>query len=111
MHHLEEHVQKAMKGLRARMTPPQVRGRLIKDGLGPAEADEVYELARERLNKENRVQGAKLAESAVYVICGGALLCLPFGWGILFTFILVGGLLLMGVGSLIWLTGVTAVDG
>ncbi|QDT39876.1 hypothetical protein [Stratiformator vulcanicus] len=111
MQQLNDHVAKAVKGLRGRMTPPQVRGRLIKEGLSPAEAEEIYDLAREKLNKENRQQGAKLAEYAVYVICGGAILCLPFGWAIPFTFVLVGGLLLMGIGTLVWLTGITAVDG
>ncbi|WP_145265647.1 hypothetical protein [Calycomorphotria hydatis] len=106
----EQRIEKTIQGLRKRQTPPQVRAALIKEGVSPARADEIYEVARNRLSKQSRQQGAKLAEYAVYLLCGACLLCVPFGLTIPFTFALIGGLMLMGVGTLVWLTGVTAHD-
>lgn len=104
----EAHVKAAQAGIRSGQTPSQIKAGLLATGVDPLTAETAYRTARRRLFDSNRRFGAKLATMAITTLCGGTLLFVPLGWTIPLVIMLLGGLLLMGVATLVWLTGLGA---
>lgn len=104
----DEHVRAAQAGIKAGHTPSQIKASLLAIGVDPLTAETAYRTARRRLFDSNRRLGARLAAYAVAALCGGTLLFVPLGWTIPLVVVLLGGLLLMGVATLVWLTGLGA---
>ncbi|MGC1275191.1 MAG: hypothetical protein WBC44_15915 [Planctomycetaceae bacterium] len=101
----EAHVKVAQAGIKSGQTPSQIKAGLLAAGVDPLTAETAYRTARRRLFDSNRQFGAKLATMAIAALCGGTLLFVPLGWTIPLVVVLLGGLLLMGVATLVWLTG------
>ena len=104
----EKQVQSAQAGIKAGHSPSQVKAALLAAGTDPLTAETAYRTARRRLFDSNRRLGAKLAAYAIIALCGGTLLFVPLGWTIPLVVVLLSGLLLMGVATLVWLTGLGA---
>jgi len=104
----DEHVRSAQAGIKAGHTPSQIKASLLGLGVDPLTAETAYRTARRRLFDSNRRLGAKLAVYATAALCGGTLLFVPLGWTVPLVVVLLGGLLLMGVATLVWLTGLGA---
>lgn len=104
----DELIRAAQAGIRAGQTPSQIKASLLATGTDPLTAETAYRTARRRLFDSNRRLGAKLAAYAVAALCGGTLLFVPLGWTVPLVITLLGGLLLMGVATLVWLTGLGA---
>ena len=104
----EQHVLAAQAGIRAGQTPSQIKSALLGCGVDPLTAETAYRTARRRLFDSNRRLGARLAAYSIAALCGGTLLFVPLGWTIPLIVVLLGGLLLMGVATLVWLTGLGA---
>src|SRR5690606_16559635 len=104
----EQHVQVALSGIKAGQTPSQIKAGMLATGVDPLTAETAYRTARRQLFDSNRRYGAKLAAIAIAVICGGTLIFVPLGWLAPLVVALLGGLLLMGVATLVWLTGLGA---
>lgn len=104
----EDQVAEALKGIRAGHTPAEIRSRMLAAGVEPLTADTAYRTARRRMFESNRRLGARFASIAIGVLCGATLIFVPLGWTIALGVALVGGLLLMGVATLVWLTGLGA---
>lgn len=104
----EQHVRVAQIGIRAGQTPSQIKAGLLAAGIDPLTAETAYRTARRRLFDSNRRLGAKLAAYAIMTLCGGTLLFIPLGWTVPLVVVLLAGLLLMGVATLVWLTGLGA---
>ena len=101
-----DRVAAAVRALRTRGTPHQVRTKLIEAGCDPDFADRVVAKARARLLADSRKSGARLAERTVWAMCGSlALLFLPHGevWAAVCLSV---GVLVLGIAGLIWLSGV-----
>lgn len=103
-----DHVRTATVGIKEGKTPAQVRAGLLAAGVDPLTAETAYRTARRRLFDSNRLLGAKLALWAIGLLCGGTLLFVPLGWTVPLVIALVSGLMLMGVSTLVWLTGLGA---
>ena len=104
----DEHVRSAQAGIKAGQTPSQIKAGLMAIGADPLTAETAYRTARRRLFDSNRRLGAKLAAYATGALCGGTLLFVPLGWTVPLVVVLLTGLLLMGVATLVWLTGLGA---
>lgn len=104
----DEHVRTAQAAIKAGRTPSQIKASLLAIGVDPLTAETAYRTARRRLFDSNRRLGARLAAYAVAALCGGTLLFVPLGWTVPLVIVLLGGLLLMGVATLVWLTGLGA---
>lgn len=104
----EQQVQAAQSGIKAGHSPSQVKAALLASGCDPLTAETAYRTARRRLFESNRRLGARLATYAIAALCGGTLLFVPLGWTIPLVVVLLSGLLLMGVATLVWLTGLGA---
>lgn len=104
----EQQVQAAQAGIKAGHSPSQVKAALLARGCDPLTAETAYRTARRRLFESNRRLGAKLAAYAIVALCGGTLVFVPLGWTIPLVVVLLSGLLLMGVATLVWLTGLGA---
>lgn len=104
----EQQVQAAQAGIKAGHSPSQVKAALLARGCDPLTAETAYRTARRRLFESNRRLGARLASYAVMALCGGTLVFVPLGWTIPLVVVLLSGLLLMGVATLVWLTGLGA---
>jgi hypothetical protein len=104
----EAHVRAAQKAIKAGQTPSQIKASLLATGVDPLTAETAYRTARRRLFDANRLLGAKLAAYAIAALCGGTLLFVPLGWTVPLAVVLIGGLLLMGIATLVWLTGLGA---
>ena len=104
----EEQVRAAQAGIKAGQTPSQIKAGLLAAGIDPLTAETAYRTARRRLFDSNRRLGAKLAAYAIAALCGGTLVFVPLGWTVPLVIVLLGGLLLMGVATLVWLTGLGA---
>ncbi len=104
----EQQVQAAQAGIKAGHSPSQVKAALLATGCDPLTAETAYRTARRRLFESNRRLGARLATYAIGALCGGTLLFVPLGWTIPLVVVLLSGLLLMGVATLVWLTGLGA---
>lgn len=104
----EDQVAEARKGIRAGYTPAEIRSRLLAAGVEPLTADTAYRTARRRMFESNRRYGARFAAIAIGVLCGATLIFVPLGWTIALAISLMGGLLLMGIATLVWLTGLGA---
>lgn len=104
----EDQVAEALKGIRAGHTPAAIRARMLGAGVEPLTADTAYRTARRRMFESNRRHGARFASIAIGVLCGATLIFVPLGWTIALGVALLGGLLLMGVATLVWLTGLGA---
>ena len=104
----DDRVRAAQAGIKSGQTPSQIKAVLLAAGIDPLTAETVYRTARRKLFESNRRLGARLAAYAVAVLCGGTLLFVPLGWTIPLVVVLIGGLLLMGVATLVWLTGLGA---
>ena len=106
----EEQVRAASAAIKAGQTPSQVKAGLLAAGLDPLAAETAYRTARRRLFESNRRLGARLALYAAAGLCGGTLVFVPLGWTIPLVVTLLAGLVLMGVATLVWLTGLGADD-
>ena len=104
----EAHVRAAQSAIKAGQTPSQIKAGLLATGVDPLTAETAYRTARRRLFDANRLLGAKLAAYSVAALCGGTLLFVPLGWTVPLVVVLLGGLLLMGIATLVWLTGLGA---
>jgi hypothetical protein len=104
----EQQVQAAQAGIKAGHSPSQVKAALLARGCDPLTAETAYRTARRRLFESNRRLGARLASYAIFALCGGTLVFVPLGWTIPLVVVLLSGLLLMGVATLVWLTGLGA---
>ncbi|MBA3312108.1 MAG: hypothetical protein H0T47_02275 [Planctomycetaceae bacterium] len=104
----EQQVRAAQNGIKAGQSPSQVKAALLAGGSDPLTAETAYRTARRRLFESNRRLGARLAAYAIAALCGGTLLFVPLGWTIPLVVVLLAGLLLMGVATLVWLTGLGA---
>jgi hypothetical protein len=104
----EQQVQAAQAGIKVGHSPSQVKAALLATGCDPLTAETAYRTARRRLFDSNRRLGARLATYAIAALCGGTLLFVPLGWTIPLVVVLLSGLLLMGVATLVWLTGLGA---
>jgi len=104
----EQQVHAAQAGIKAGHSPSQVKAALLATGCDPLTAETAYRTARRRLFESNRRLGARLATYAIAALCGGTLLFVPLGWTIPLVVVLLSGLLLMGVATLVWLTGLGA---
>jgi hypothetical protein len=104
----EQQVQAAQAGIKAGHSPSQVKATLLATGCDPLTAETAYRTARRRLFDSNRRLGAKLATYSIGALCGGTLVFVPLGWTIPLVVVLLSGLLLMGVATLVWLTGLGA---
>lgn len=104
----EANVAAAQAGIKSGQTPSQIKAGLLATGVDPLTAETAYRTARRRLFDSNRRFGAKLATMAIAALCGGTLVFVPLGWTAPLVIVLLGGLLLMGVATLVWLTGLGA---
>ena len=104
----EAQVAAALKGIRAGRTPAEIRSGLLAAGVEPLTADTAYRTARRRMFETNRRYGARLAAMAIGLLCGATLILVPLGWTIPLAISLLCGLLLMGIATLVWLTGLGA---
>lgn len=104
----ELQVRAAQNGIKAGQSPSQVKASLLADGSDPLTAETAYRTARRRLFESNRRLGARLASYAIAALCGGTLVFIPLGWTIPLVVTLLCGLLLMGIATLVWLTGLGA---
>lgn len=104
----ESYVAAAQAAIKAGKTPSQIKAAQLGDGVDPLTAETAYRTARRRLFDSNRRFGAKLAAYAIGMLCGGTLVFIPLGWTVPLVIVLLGGLLLMGVATLVWLTGLGA---
>ena len=101
-----DRVDAAVRALKTRGTPHQVRVRLIEAGCDPDFADRVVTKARARLLADSRKLGARVAEITVWAMCGSLVLLLIPGMEILVGIGLVAGIVVLGIAGLIWLSGV-----
>ena len=101
-----DRVAGAVRALRTRGTPHQVRVRLIEAGCDPDLADRVVTKARARLLADSRKQGARVAELTVWAMCGTLALLLIPGAEVLVATLLGGAIVVMAIAGLIWLSGV-----
>ena len=101
-----ERVEAAVKALKTRGTPHQVRQRLMRAGCGPEVADRVVNRARARLLADSRKLGARIAEVTVWAMCGSLALVFVPGGEVLLGFALVIGMVVLAVALLVWLSGV-----
>ncbi len=65
-----DRIAAAVRALKTRGTPHQVRARLIAAGCDPDQADRIVNRARSRLLTDSRRLGARIAEITVMVMCG-----------------------------------------
>ena len=101
-----DRVQAAVRALRTRGTPHQVRTRLIEAGCDPDLADRVVGKARARLLADSRKSGAKVAEVTVLAMCGTLLLLVIPHTEVVVATALGGGMVALVIAGLIWLSGV-----
>ena len=101
-----DRVEAAVRALRTRGTPHQVRTRLIEAGCDPDLADRVVGKARARLLADSRKSGAKVAEVTVLAMCGTLLLLVIPRTEIVVATALGGAIVVLAVAGLIWLSGV-----
>ena len=101
-----DRVEAAVRALRTRGTPHQVRVRLIEAGCDPDLADRVVGKARARLLADDRKRGAKVAEVTVLAMCGSLLLLFVPGAEAVVAALLGCGMVTLVVAGLIWLSGV-----
>ena len=103
-----DRVAAAVRALKTRGTPHQVRQRLLRAGCNPELADRVVNRARAQLLADSRKLGARIAEITVWAMCGSlVLIFIPAGGGeVLVGFALVIGMIVLAVAGLVWLSGV-----
>ena len=102
----KDRIAAAVRALKTRGTPHQVRARLIVAGCDPDQADKIVNRARSQLLADSRKLGARIAEFTVLAMCGSlALLFIPHTELIVGT-VLVVGMVVLAVAALVWLSGV-----
>ena len=101
-----DRIAAAIRALKTRGTPHQVRVRLIEAGCDAEVADRVVAKARAALLADSRKSGARIAEATVLAMCGSLLLLLVPGLEVVVGVGLVVGMIALAVAGLIWLSGV-----
>lgn len=101
-------VAAAQSGIKGGQTPSQIKAGLLAAGIDPLTAETAYRTARRKLFESNRRMGARLAAYSIAILGGGTLILVPLGWTVPLVIVLLSGLLLMGVATLVWLTGLGA---
>ena len=101
-----DRVEAAVRALKTRGTPHQVRTRLIEAGCDADLADRVVSKARSRMLADDRQLGAKIAERTVLAMCGTLLLLLIPGAEVVVATALGCAILVLGAAALFWLSGV-----
>ena len=101
-----DRVAAAVRALKTRGTPHQVRARLIAAGCDPDQADKIVNRARSQLLADSRRLGARIAEFTVMAMCGSLLLLFVPGGEVLCGIVQVIGIVVILVALLVWLSGV-----
>ena len=101
----QDRVEAAVRALKTRGTPHQVRARLIAAGCDPDTADRIVTRARAKLLADSRKLGATVAEWTVLGMCGALLLLFVPGGEVLCGVVQVIGMIVLAVAALIWLSG------
>jgi len=101
-----DRVAAAVRALKTRGTPHQVRARLIAAGCDPDQADKIVSRARSRLLTDSRRLGARIAEITVLAMCGALLLLFLPGGEVLCGIVEILGMVVLAVALLVWLSGV-----
>ena len=101
-----DRIAAAVRALKTRGTPHQVRARLIAAGCDPDQADKIVNRARTRLLADSRRLGARIAEFTVLAMCGSLLLLFLPGGELLCGIVQVVGMVVLAVAALVWLSGV-----
>ncbi|NNJ25192.1 hypothetical protein [Alienimonas chondri] len=101
-----DRIAAAVRALKTRGTPHQVRARLIAAGCDPDQADKIVNRARTQLLTDSRRLGARIAEITVIVMCGSLLLLFLPGGEVFCGIVQVVGMIVLAVAALVWLSGV-----
>ena len=101
-----DRIAAAVRALKTRGTPHQVRARLIAAGCDPDQADKIVNRARSRLLADSRKLGARIAEVTVLAMCGSLVLLFVPHTELIVGTVLVIGMVVLAVAALVWLSGV-----
>ena len=101
-----DRVAAAVRALKTRGTPHQVRARLVAAGCDPDQADKIVTRARSQLLTDSRRLGARVAEVTVLVMCAALVLLILPGGEFLCGAVEICGMVVLAVAVLIWLSGV-----
>ncbi|MEM9702294.1 MAG: hypothetical protein AAF907_07610 [Planctomycetota bacterium] len=101
-----DRVAAAVRALKTRGTPHQVRARLIAAGCDPDQADKIVNRARSQLLTDSRRLGARIAEITVLCMCGSLLLLFIPKGEILCGVIQIISMIVLAIAGLVWLSGV-----
>lgn len=101
-----DRIAAAVRALKTRGTPHQVRARLIAAGCGPDQADKIVNRARSQLLADSRRLGARIAEVTVLAMCAALALLFVPGGEVLCGIVQVIGMVVLAVAALVWLSGV-----
>ena len=101
-----DRIAAAVRALKTRGTPHQVRARLVAAGCDPDQADKIVNRARSKLLADSRKLGARIAEFTVLSMCSSLLFLLVPGGELICGIIQVVGMVVLAVAALVWLSGV-----
>ena len=101
-----DRIAAAVRALKTRGTPHQVRARLVAAGCDPDQADKIVNRARSKLLADSRKLGARIAEFTVLGMCGSLLFLFVPGGELICGIIQVVGMVVLAVAALVWLSGV-----
>ncbi|QDT16307.1 hypothetical protein [Alienimonas californiensis] len=101
-----DRIAAAVRALKTRGTPHQVRARLIAAGCDPDQADKIVNRARSQLLADSRKLGARIAEVTVAAMCASLLLLFVPGGEVFCGILQIVGMVVLAVAFLVWLSGV-----
>jgi len=101
-----DRIAAAVRALKTRGTPHQVRARLIAAGCDPDQADKIVNRARSKLLADSRKLGARIAEITVLAMCCSLLFLFVPGGELICGIVQIVGMVVLAVAALVWLSGV-----